>query len=179
MARVLIVYSTSEGQTAKIAHEISGWLAAKGHASHAYRAQDLPDSVEVEGFDVVIAGSPVHLGAHDPALAQWARSHCGALAAVHSAFFSVSLAAAGTKQEAQRELRRIAASYLGEIGWKPDLVAYFAGSLAYSRYGLIKRLIMRRIARQEGGGVDSAHDYEYTDWSAVRHFADQAVETAS
>ena len=177
MARVLIVYSTSEGQTAKISHEMSGWLAAKGHEVEAHRVQDLPNPTNVGGFDAVIAGSSVHQGELDGALAHWASTNLRALGAAHSAFFSVSLSAAGGKKEDHAELRRITDSYLAAIGWKPEQVAFFAGALAYSQYGLVKRFIMQNIARKEGGGTDPSRDYEYTNWESVRHFAEDVVES--
>ena len=43
-----------------------------------------------------------------------------------------------------------------------------AGALVYSRYNWLTRWMMRRIARKEGGDTDTARDYEYTDWDALR-----------
>ena len=47
----------------------------------------------------------------------------------------------------------------------------FAGALLYTRYGWVKRHLMRAIARHEGGDVDTSRDHDYTDWDAVEHFA--------
>lgn len=46
-----------------------------------------------------------------------------------------------------------------------------AGALLYTRYGWLKRWIMRRIVRKAGGDVDTTRDYEYTDWIALRELA--------
>ncbi len=176
MAHLLIVYSTTEGQTARIAHEMSGWLAAKGHQVEAHRVQDLPAAPQPGEFDAVIAGSPMHQSSYDPALAGWLAAHRDLLSDAYSAFFSVSLSAASQKDGERAELERLTEAYLARTGWKPDRVAYFAGALAYSRYGLLTRLMMQRIARKEGGETDPSRDYEYTDWTAVRQFADEAAE---
>jgi menaquinone-dependent protoporphyrinogen oxidase len=48
-----------------------------------------------------------------------------------------------------------------------------AGALPYSKYNFFIRFIMRRIAAQAGGDVDTSRDYEYTDWGAVDRFASQ------
>ncbi|MCE3247433.1 MAG: protoporphyrinogen oxidase [Geminicoccaceae bacterium] len=49
--------------------------------------------------------------------------------------------------------------------------ASLAGALRYSRYGFLKRLLMRLIVWREGGDTDDSRDYDYTDWDAVDGFA--------
>jgi len=61
---------------------------------------------------------------------------------------------------------------LDETAFSPDLVGTFAGALLYSRYGWLKRRIMRSIVRREGGDTDMTRDYEYTNWEAIDRFAD-------
>ena len=53
---------------------------------------------------------------------------------------------------------------------RADVVGLFAGALVYTRYGWLKRRIMRRIAEADGRDVDTSRDHEYTDWQAVREF---------
>ncbi len=48
-----------------------------------------------------------------------------------------------------------------------------AGALRYSQYGLLKRVVMRRIAGKESGDTDTSRDYEYTNWDDVAMFARQ------
>ena len=43
-----------------------------------------------------------------------------------------------------------------------------AGALPYTRYGWIKRMMMRRIVAKAGGDTDTSRDYEYTDWNDLR-----------
>ena len=174
--RVLIVYASHEGQTAKIAHEMAGALRMQDHEVQVSRAQDAPSP---QGFDAAILGSPVHMGKHDPAAAEWVKQHHGEVENTHGAFFSVSLAAASKDQAEREEAKRMAREFLSQSNWNPELVACFAGALAYSQYGWIKRALMRRIAAKEGGSTDTSHDYEYTDWDSVVAFARDVVESAS
>jgi len=176
LVRCLILYETSEGQTAKIAGEIAATLRDLGHTVDESRTADAP---KLADYGVVILGSPIHVGEHDPKLVEWARSHAEELAAVRSAFFSVSLAQASKNPQEREEARHMAESFVAEVGWRPDLLACFAGAIAYSQYGFLKKLVMRRIARKEGGGTDFSQDYEYTDWDQVRSFAVQIVESLS
>ncbi len=174
--RVLIVYASHEGQTAKIGHEIAGALRADGCSVEAVRIQDAPGP---ESFDAVIVGSPVHMGQHDKAAVDWVKTHRAAVENTHGAFFSVSMAAASKDETERGEAKRMADEFLAETGWRPELVACFAGALAYSRYGMIKRLIMQRIAAKEGGETDPSHDYDYTDWDSVIAFARDVVRSVT
>ena len=66
------------------------------------------------------------------------------------------------------------AEFAAQTGWHPTTVGLFAGALAYPRYGFVKKRLMRRIARGKPGllGTDLTHDYDYTDWDAVRRFVE-------
>ena len=48
-----------------------------------------------------------------------------------------------------------------------------AGALLYQEYGLLKRLVMRMIAKRAGGDTDTSRDHVYTDWEALERFAGQ------
>jgi menaquinone-dependent protoporphyrinogen oxidase len=60
---------------------------------------------------------------------------------------------------------------LAQTGFEPRDVALFGGALAYTRYGWLKRLVMRHISKKEGGATDTSRDWDYTDWEAVDRFA--------
>jgi menaquinone-dependent protoporphyrinogen oxidase len=90
------------------------------------------------------------------------RRHRAALAARPSAFFSVSLSAK------ERYLQR----FLREVDWQPQATATFAGALQYSKYGPVKRLVMRAFVTLTGRDTDMSRDYEYTDWDAVDRFSE-------
>jgi menaquinone-dependent protoporphyrinogen IX oxidase len=73
--------------------------------------------------------------------------------------------------------------FLRRVGWKPDAVASFAGSIAYLRYRWLMRLIWRYVplpdAPQDGrsGGLTD-DDYAFTDWEAVNRFATMLAAVA-
>ena len=167
MARVLILYATVEGQTAKVAARIAQHLHGRGHAVDARRAETAPADLDLEGFDAVIVGASVHYGRHPGHLRALLRRHGTALAARRGAFFSVSLSARTKPPAAQRYL----SNFLRQAGWQPQHTASFAGALPYSRYAGWKRLLMMAFVGLAGGDTDAARDYEYTDWHAVERFA--------
>ena len=63
--------------------------------------------------------------------------------------------------------------FTADTGWTPARIATVAGRLAYTQYNWLVRLMMRRIARKEGGATDTSRDHEYTDWAQVERLADQ------
>ncbi len=46
-----------------------------------------------------------------------------------------------------------------------------AGALLYTKYNLLMRWIMKRIAAKAGGATDTSRDYDYTDWTDLEVFA--------
>ncbi len=171
MARVAVVYGTTEGQTAAIAERVAGVLSDAGHDPVLLHAAHLPAEFSPDGYDGWVVGASVHYGRHQRYVARFVRDHVATLDRVPSAFFSVSLTAATGTPEADATARELLDGFLTETGWTPDLTAVFPGALKYSEYGLLTRFVMRRIARKHGGGTDASRDYEYTEWDAVERFA--------
>jgi menaquinone-dependent protoporphyrinogen oxidase len=60
--------------------------------------------------------------------------------------------------------------FVDETGWRPADVLRVAGALAYSRYNLIVRAVMKHIARKAHAPTDTSRDYEFTDWNAIDRF---------
>ena len=70
--------------------------------------------------------------------------------------------------------------FLDEVGMHPDMTATIAGALKYSRYGFLKKRIMRNIVKKSGGKeLDMSRDYEYTDWEQVEAFAREFLASIS
>lgn len=171
MARVLVAYGTSEGQTATIAERIGDALAAEGCDATLVHAKHPPADLEPGDYDGVIVGASIHMGTHQRYVGKFVREHLETLNRRPSAFFSVSLTAANAEPVDREPAREMLEGFLEETGWEPDRTLSVAGALRYSEYGLLKRVAMRRIAGKAGGDTDTSRDYEYTDWEAVAEFA--------
>lgn len=171
MARVLIAYGTTEGQSARIAERLGEALRSLGHDAVVRSAREIR-AADVAAHDGFIVGGSLHMGKHQREVLDFIARHEALLSARPSGFFSVSLAAASRDAGEREAAERIARTTLEHTGWAPGLVASFAGALRYSRYGWLKRMLMRRIAAKEGGDTDTSRDYEYTDWDEVTRFAE-------
>lgn len=172
--RLLIVYGTTEGQTAKISSFLKEEAVKLGHQVEICNASNDPPSPQ--GFDLVLIGGSVHQGKYQSTIRHYVKEHHQSLNQVTSGFFSVSLAAAGTDEEFWEELKEISDDFSEDTGWKPTRVEQVAGALLYSKYDFFKRFIMRLIAKHEGGDTNTSEDYEYTDWSKLKTFLDKMLE---
>lgn len=176
MSSFLVLYGTGEGQTAKVAQRIASVLESRGHDSTTLDAEELPSGFSIDAYDAAIIGSSVHLGKHHDGIRSFVDEYSEALASLPTAFFQLSLSSAVDEPDQRAQAAGYVETLLETTGWDPDRIAMFGGALRYSKYGFLKRLVMKRIARKELGDVDTSRDYEYTDWEEVDDFvADTAA----
>jgi len=169
MPRILLVYGTTEGHTDDVVAELRKPLEEAGHEVAVHVVGEAPGAPT--GFDAVVVGSSIHVGKHDKAVLSWVSANRDALAELPSAFFQVSLSSA-SGDEGVTEARSYVDHLVDATGWHPDVVGLFGGALLYTRYGFAKRTMLKKIAGQAGLGTDTHRDYDYTDYDAVRHFAE-------
>ncbi len=172
MSSFLILYGTGEGQTEKIATHLGDVLTDRGHEATTVDAKELPSTFAIDDFDAVLVGASIHAGKHQPAVREFVTANRGTLATKPTAFFQVSLSSADEGGEAQ------AAGYVEEFieatDWHPDRIGLFGGALRYTKYGFLKRVIMKQIAKRnvtEMPESDPSGDIEFTDWDEVEAFA--------
>jgi menaquinone-dependent protoporphyrinogen oxidase len=172
MCDVPVFYATIDGQTRRIAECVASTLREEGLTSQLIEI----GSEDAERFDwtrarAVFVGAPLHHGRHPKAAAAFVHRHVETLNARPCAFFSVSLGCGfGTAPEVEAA-RAQARSFMKDANWRPDLHACFGGILAYRRYGVFKRMMMRRMSRKAGGPTDTTRNHDFTDWNDVRALA--------
>jgi menaquinone-dependent protoporphyrinogen oxidase len=171
MPRILLLYATTEGQTARIAERIAHTLRDRGNSVELLPADTARAQADPEAYDGVMVGASIHYGHHPAYLHTLIRRHRDVLSARPCAFFSVSLSAGGPRPK-PKAAQRYLDKFLRKTGWQPQLTASLAGAIKYSLYGPIKRRVMIVFVGLGGGETDTTRDYEYTDWDAVDRFAD-------
>ena len=177
MARILIAYDTTEGQTRKIAQYVDDLVHGSGHDTQVVDVRRPPSSFSLDGFDAGLVGGSIHVGKHSRHLVEFVRRHKARLTVIPTGFFSVSLSAAGAEKQ-KADADRCLNEFLQQAEWSPTVKTTVAGGLLYRKYGLLKRWIMKRIARDAGGDTDTSKDHEYTDWKAVDQFVQQFLAQA-
>jgi menaquinone-dependent protoporphyrinogen oxidase len=175
--RALIVFSTIEGHTRKLAQFAAERLRRGGHQVRVCDAaqSDLPNLAE---FEAALLMSSVHLGRYQRTFRDFVRNDSVALNAMPSAFVSVSLSAAGDNASDLAGLRDCVERLTRDTAWRPGAVHHAAGAMLFSAYGFFKKLAIRFIARRRGKTVDISQDYDLTDYAAFGTFIDRFVASA-
>jgi menaquinone-dependent protoporphyrinogen oxidase len=179
MTHILIVYGTTDGHTRKIAQVLAENLRAQLCSVDILDAAGKLRRLSPAGYDGVIVAASVHIGDFQRAVGQWVRTFAPMLNQLPTAFLSVCLAVVEQRTESRQEILRIMRRFLDRCGWQPTITKMVAGALPYTRYGWLKRLMMKRIVAEAGGDTDTTRDYEYTDWNDLRNFSRDFAELAA
>lgn len=170
--RILILYGSQYGQTAKIAGRLARQLAERGHAVELFRGDAPPAGLDLGRYDAAIIGASVIRGHFQKYVRRFVATHRDALNRMPSAFFSVSGSERSVHVEERAKVRALIQDFLTGTRWSPLLTVSLAGAVSYTKYGLVVRYVMKRISRREGGSTDTSRDHEYTDWRQVDRFGD-------
>jgi menaquinone-dependent protoporphyrinogen oxidase len=185
MARILIAYASTEGQTRKIADYLGDTLRTRGHAVDCIDAASPaatqfapPARGERAAYAGAIVAGSLHQSKYQAALVHFAGTQQAWLATVPCAFVSVSLMALLDDAATHAELDRLAREFCTQTGIAPKLVLQARGALRYTQYDWFKRMMMKLIAQKQGAGTDTSRDQEFTDWDELQHFADRFAALA-
>lgn len=171
MPRILILYGTTDGHTARVAAALAETLHMEGAFVDVADAGARVPPPGPDGYTAVIVAASVHASGYQPAVRRWVRANLGVLRARPSALVSVCLGVLQHDPTVDLELQAILNRFYRLTGWQPTVTKIVAGALPYTRYGWLKRMVMRRIAAKAHGDVDTTRDYEYTDWTDLKGFA--------
>jgi menaquinone-dependent protoporphyrinogen oxidase len=169
MARILVVFGTTDGHTAKIARAMAATFRAGGIDTDVVNAAH--GKPNVDAYDGIVVAASVHARGYQRQVKRWVHRQRESLSKKPTAFVSVCLGVLQHNAGVQRELATIVEKFLRSTGWQPTTVKTVAGALLYTQYNFIKRWVMRWIVRKAGGDTDTTRDYEYTDWKDLAQFA--------
>ena len=172
MARILVVFGTTEGHTARIAASVERTLRTEFGAdvTIAEPRGMVPDPKD---YDAVLVAGSVHASRFQKSITEWVRSHAATLNAKPGAFVGVCLAILQREPAVEAEVQAIVSRFLTGTGWHPTRRITVAGALPYTRYNWLKRWVMKRIVAKAGGDTDTTRDYEYTNWEELRAFSEE------
>ena len=168
MKRVLVLCSSTDGQTRRICERLRRTLEEAGATVTLTMIEDA-NSVSPSDFDLAVVGARIRYGRTDARVVDFARRHAAALEAMPSAYFSVNIVARKPGKD-RPETNPYVHAFLRRAGWRPRRVDVFAGRLDYPRYRVLDRLVIRLIMRLTGGPTRPDTVVEYTDWRRVEAF---------
>ena len=171
MAKILIVFSTTDGHTHDISQKISEVLSQEGNdvTLHALAAGDVEN---LNSFDKVIIGASIRYGKHQKIVYDFVKAHEVELDKLKNAFFSVNVVARKSEKN-KPSTNPYMQKFLKQISWKPKNLAVFAGRLDYPTYTYFDRQMIRLIMWMTKGPTAKDTVVEYTNWSEVESFAHQ------
>jgi menaquinone-dependent protoporphyrinogen oxidase len=177
MARILILFGTTDGHTRKVANAVAEDLKALGATAEIVDARKVPKTVRPDGYDAILVAASVHAGGFQGSVRRWVRRNAAELNSKHTGFLPVCLGVLEKRPQAHSDLERIRDRFLKQTSWHPETTHFVAGALPYTRYGFFKKWVMKRISAKAGGGTDTSRDYEYTDWAELNRFvSDFAIQ---
>ena len=168
MKKILIIYSSVDGQTEKI-------------CSYIKRIYDVSSKVEIASFDgvneniltdfdLIIVGASIRYGNYRPNVIKFVNKNYKILNKIPNAFFSVNVVAR-KENKSSPETNPYVQKFLLLSKWKPLNLAVFAGKVDYPSYNIFDKYIIKLIMFITGGPTDTSQSYEFTDWSKVEDFA--------
>jgi menaquinone-dependent protoporphyrinogen oxidase len=174
MARVLIVYSTTDGHTREVCNRLRGIIEQQAHQVTLVPVADARDA-DLESCDKIVVGASIRYGRHSALVVDFIERNAQALNRKASAFFSVSIVARKPGKN-QPHTNPYVRTLLRKIAWHPREVAVFAGKLNYPNYGPLDRTIIRFIMLLTGGPTDPKAVVEFTDWRQVEEFGNRIAK---
>jgi menaquinone-dependent protoporphyrinogen oxidase len=170
MAKILILFSSVDGHTFKIANKIKNILASNDHEIDIISVDDYP-MINTD-YDFILIGASIRYGNYRKSLYRFINDNISVLKNVKTAFFSVNATARKAGKD-NPETDRYVQKFKTKSGWNPDFVAIFAGVIDYPKYSFFDRMMIRFIMFLTHGPTDSSSTFEFTDWRKVDSFGIQ------
>jgi menaquinone-dependent protoporphyrinogen oxidase len=168
MASILIIYSSTDGQTEKICRRLQGVIEGEGHQVTLCSITD-SSGLDLRPFDKIVIGASIRYGKHSQLVGAFIDRNKELLDGRPNAFFSVNVVA--RKPEKSRpEANPYLQKFLRRIAWRPRELAVFAGKIDYPSYGPLDRFMIRLIMWMTKGPTDPQAVVEFTDWKQVEEF---------
>lgn len=166
--KALIIYSSRDGQTRKIAHSMAETVQTKMACDVCELTSGLIPDWSV--YDRVLIGASIRYGHFPPLLDLFINQHLAEIEFRINGFFAVNLTAR-KPEKSTPETNSYTQKFLIKSPWKPMHCAVFAGALRYPAYRWIDKVMIRLIMKMTGGETDTSKEIEYTNWSQVEDFA--------
>ncbi|RKN82370.1 menaquinone-dependent protoporphyrinogen IX dehydrogenase [Ulvibacterium marinum] len=169
MVKILLLYSSVDGQTLKICNTLREQL----------RKQSIVDLVAIDDFngdtdpyDKIVIGASIRYGVHNKKVIDFINSKKEHLDSIKAAFFSVNLVARKPEKNTP-DTNPYVTKFFRTIAWRPNLVEVFAGKLDYKKYPFFDRIMIQFIMWMTKGPTDPHTEIEYTDWEKVKEFGER------
>jgi len=168
MAKILILYASTDGHTKKICNRLQQVIEQLGHQVTLVPI-DNEAQVDLQAFDKIVIGASIRYGKHSQKITDFINRNKQLLDSKPNAFFSVNIVARKPEKN-QPDTNPYLRKFLKKITWRPKEIAVFAGKLDYPKYSFFDRTMIRLIMFITKGPTDPKAVIEFTDWQQVESF---------
>lgn len=164
--RILVVYASRFGSTAKVAEGIAEELCRAGSQADT---RWVNETVDVSQYDAVVVGGAINYDRWMKDATEFVERNQAVLATVPVAYFFTCLTLTKTTDKALAQ----AAGYgekirLTAAGVTPIAVGQFAGVLDYSKMSFMTRQVAKGLMKVLG-----VKEGDYRDWRQIRQWASE------
>jgi menaquinone-dependent protoporphyrinogen oxidase len=174
MAHILIIYSTTDGQTRKICLRLQQVIERQKARATIVPIQDI-GTIDLAAFDKIVIGASVRYGKHAPQIVAFIEKNRPLLESKPNAFFSVNVVARKPEKSNPADNPYLQ-KFLKRLSWSPKELAVFAGKIDYPSYSFLDRFMIRLIMWMTKGPTDPTAVVEFTDWEQVEDFGQLICE---
>jgi len=164
--KILIVYGTIEGQTAKVAKFVAQCAQDLGHQAELLDTSAKTTPASFDGVDKIIAAGSVHERRHPKPFEVFLSAHKEDMNAQPALFLSVSLNAAFEEGRAEAE------EYVIEMnmrtGFSPQSHMLVAGAVRSGAYDYYASQVVRHVLLADMDYDANVTEREFTDWDALK-----------
>lgn len=168
MAKILLIYSTTDGHTLEICERLQQVVGQKASQVNLVPIDRVAD-IDLDAFDKIVLGASIRYGRHARKVYEFIDKNLQVLDRKPNAFFSVNVVARKPGKSCP-ETNPYLQKFLRQIAWRPDRLAVFAGKIDYPKYGFFDRQMIRLIMWMTKGPTDPEAVVDFTDWEQVESF---------
>ncbi len=168
MAKILIIYSTTDGHTLKICQRLQQVMEQQAHQVTLVSVND-EFNVDMKPFDKIVIGASIRYGKHSTQVYDFIKSNMEILENKPSAFFSVNVVARKPEKN-KPETNPYMKKFQKKTAWQPKELAVFAGKIDYQKDSFRDRQIIRFMMWLTKGPTQLDTNMEFTNWEAVETF---------
>jgi len=168
MAKILIIYSSTDGHTKEICLRLQHMVEAQNNRVSLIAINDA-NTQDLNAFDKIVIGASIRYGKHHKQVYEFVERNENLLDNKINAFFSVNVVARKPEKN-QPETNPYMIKFLKQISWKPKALAVFSGRIDYRQQRFLDRQMIRLIMWITHGPTDLDAVAEFTDWKQVEAF---------
>jgi len=174
MAKILIIYSTTDGHTRELCLRLQQIVETQNNQVTLVSVNN-GSTIDLNSFDKIIIGASIRYGKHSKHIYEFIKEHSRVLDSKPNAFFSVNVVARKPEKN-KPETNPYLKKFLKQISWEPKKLAVFAGKIDYQKYKIWDRSMIRLIMWMTKGPTDPKTSIEFTNWSQVEEFGREISE---